>query len=97
MLFRSVFAAALVVGGVTLTILLLGTSLYLTRKKLRAAQADSTALRLNLATAESLVKAEPQTLVYWEQGQGLRIVTQTVWACPRATKAGCSPLGPAPA
>ena len=77
-----VFAAALVVGGVTLTILLLGTSLYLTRKKLRAAQADSTALRLNLATAESLVKAEPQTLVYWEQGQGLRIVTQTLIDVP---------------
>lgn len=73
-----IFAAALVVGGVSLTIILLGYGLYASRKKLRAALADNTALRLNLATADSLVKAEPQTLVYWEHGRGLRIVTQTL-------------------
>ncbi|MEQ1577403.1 MAG: hypothetical protein ABL894_07110, partial [Hyphomicrobium sp.] len=69
------FAAALVTGGVSLAFILLGFGLYTTRKKLRAAHSDNTALRLNLATAESLVKAEPQTLVYWEHGRGLRIVT----------------------
>lgn len=72
------FAAALVTGGVSLAFILLGFGLYTTRKKLRAAHSDNTALRLNLATAESLVKAEPQTLVYWEHGRGLRIVTQTL-------------------
>jgi len=73
-----VFAAALLAGGISLAVILLGTALFVTRRKLRAALAEAKALRLNLATAESLVKAEPQTLVYWEQGQGLRIVTQTL-------------------
>ena len=72
------FAAALVAGGVSLAFLLLGTLLYASRKKLRTIQSENSALRINLATAESLVKAEPQTLVYWEHGRGLRIVTQTL-------------------
>ncbi len=75
-------AAALLVGGVALTIMVLGYGLYKSRVKLRAALADNTALRLNLGTAESLVKAEPQTLVYWEHGRGLRIVTQTLSDVP---------------
>ncbi len=76
------FAAALVVGGVSLSLLLLGTALYSTRKKLRSVVAEAKALRLNLSTAESLVKAEPQTLVYWEHGQGLRVVTQSLSGVP---------------
>ncbi len=76
------FAAALITGGISLTLSLLGYALYATRKKLRASLSDAKTLRLNLATAESLVKAEPQTLIYWEHGKGLRVVTQALTDVP---------------
>lgn len=35
-------------------------------------------LRKNLLTAESIIKAEPQALVLWEQGQGVRVMMHTL-------------------
>jgi signal transduction histidine kinase len=35
-------------------------------------------LRRNLLTAEAIIKAEPQVLVFWEQGQGVRVMTHTL-------------------
>jgi signal transduction histidine kinase len=35
-------------------------------------------LRRNLLTAESIIKAEPQALVLWEQGQGVRVMMHTL-------------------
>jgi len=35
-------------------------------------------LRKNLLTAESIIKAEPQALVLWEQGQGVRVMVHTL-------------------
>jgi signal transduction histidine kinase len=39
-------------------------------------------LRKNLLTAESIIKAEPQVLVLWEQGQGVRVVVHTLAGIP---------------
>src|SRR3977135_3142734 len=35
-------------------------------------------LRKNLLTAEAIIKAEPQVLVFWEQGRGVRVMTHTL-------------------
>jgi signal transduction histidine kinase len=35
-------------------------------------------LRRNLLTAEAIIRAEPQVLVFWEQGQGVRVMTHTL-------------------
>src|SRR5262245_42243496 len=35
-------------------------------------------LRRNLLTAEAIIKAEPQVLVFWDQGQGVRVMTHTL-------------------
>ena len=35
-------------------------------------------LRRNLLTAEAIIKAEPQVLVFWEQGQGVRVMVHTL-------------------
>src|SRR5262245_7735186 len=35
-------------------------------------------LRKNLRTAESIIKAEPQALVLWEQGHGVRVIMHTL-------------------
>src|SRR6202008_998772 len=32
-------------------------------------------LRRDLLTAEAIIKAEPQVLVFWEQGQSVRVMT----------------------
>jgi signal transduction histidine kinase len=39
-------------------------------------------LRKNLLTAESIIKAEPQALVLWEQGSGVRVVVHTLAGIP---------------
>ena len=39
-------------------------------------------LRKNLLTAEAIIKAEPQVLVFWEQGQGVRVMTHTLASIP---------------
>src|SRR4029079_572726 len=43
---------------------------------------EVTELRRNLLTAEAIIKAEPQVLVFWEQGQGVRVMAHTLSAVP---------------
>ena len=40
--------------------------------------AEAAELRKNLLTAEAVIKAEPQVLVFWEQGQGVRVMVHTL-------------------
>ncbi len=70
--------AALVSGGVLLALYILVQLMGSMRREARAAEVESRELKRNLATAEALVKAEPQVLVYWEQGKGLKVVTHTL-------------------
>src|SRR4029079_1602128 len=39
-------------------------------------------LRKNLLTAEAIIRAEPQVLVFWEQGLGVRVMTHTLASVP---------------
>src|SRR6185436_14061708 len=39
-------------------------------------------LRRNLLTAEAVIKAEPQVLVFWDQGQGVRVMVHTLATIP---------------
>jgi signal transduction histidine kinase len=39
-------------------------------------------LRRNLLTAEAIIRAEPQVLIFWEQGQGVRVMTHTLTGVP---------------
>src|SRR5262245_48254887 len=39
---------------------------------------ETVELRKNLLTAEAIIKAEPQVLVFWEQGRGVRVMTHTL-------------------
>ena len=52
--------------------------------------AEETAeLRKNLLTAEAIIKAEPQVLVFWEQGQGVRVMAHTLGRRRRPAAAAC--------
>ncbi len=52
------------------------------RKEARFAKAESQHLRRNLASADAIIRAEPQVLIFWEQGQAVRIVSHTLTGIP---------------
>lgn len=74
--------AAVVAGAALLAIFSLISTVRVLRRKSHAAETQARDLQRNLVTAEALVKAEPQILIYWEQGKALKIVTQTLSGVP---------------
>ncbi len=46
-------------------------------REARVARSESADLKRSLAAADSIIRSEPQILVFWEQGQPLRIVAHT--------------------
>jgi signal transduction histidine kinase len=73
----------------TRTILLLSTGLggallvaarlhWASRRGTRSQSDEAVELRKNLLTAEAIIKAEPQVLVFWEQGRGVRVMVHTL-------------------
>ncbi len=52
------------------------------RKEASKAKAESQHLRRNLAAADAIIRAEPQVLIFWEQGQAVRIVSHTLTDVP---------------
>lgn len=48
------------------------------RREARDAKAEVQQLRRNLASADAIIRAEPQVLIFWEQGQAVRIVAHTL-------------------
>jgi signal transduction histidine kinase len=43
---------------------------------------EAVELRKNLLTAETIIKAEPQVLVFWEQGRGVRVMVHSLAGIP---------------
>ncbi len=54
------------------------TAMNATRKANARKTAEVQDLRRRLSSAEALIKAEPQVLIYWEQGKGLHVMAQTL-------------------
>ncbi|MGQ0455433.1 MAG: ATP-binding protein [Hyphomicrobium sp.] len=52
------------------------------RLEARAAKADSTQLRRNLAAADAIIRTEPQVLILWEPGHAVRIIAHTAPEAP---------------
>jgi signal transduction histidine kinase len=52
------------------------------RRSLASARAEATALRRSLLISEAVINAEPQIMIYWEQGRGLQILTSTLTSVP---------------
>ncbi len=73
---------ALVAGAALLGGYLMYETAGRARRQARLAEAEAKELRQRLSTAEALIRAEPQVLLYWEHGQAPRIVTQTLLGIP---------------
>lgn len=71
-----------VVGLISAMLLLTSVTVLqfvrLIRKDAQAAQLENAALRQRLMGAESIIKAEPQVLIYWEPGQPLSVVSHAL-------------------
>ncbi|MBS0239391.1 MAG: PAS-domain containing protein [Proteobacteria bacterium] len=75
-----------VVGIVAAAVFVAGLIIWHTasnaRKEASKAKAESQHLRRNLAAADAIIRAEPQVLVFWEQGQAVRIASHTLTGIP---------------
>lgn len=71
-------AGALAILGLALIWLSVGRA----RQEARAARAETARLKRGLTAADSIIRSEPQILVFWEQGQPLRIVAHTLRGIP---------------
>jgi len=74
--------AALIAG----TLLLAGALIWLTvvraRREARRARTESSGLKKSLTAADSIIRSEPQILLFWEQNQPLRMVAHTLKGIP---------------
>lgn len=76
--------AAVAIASMIL-LLIGGTTMQVVRGARRAAddlRAENARLHRRLASAEGIMKAEPQVLVYWEPGQQLQVLSQTLSTVP---------------
>jgi len=69
-------ASVLMLG--CLGVLFLARSLWTSRRKARLDRSEARRLNRNLATAEAMISAEPQVLVFWENSGPPQIVTHTL-------------------
>lgn len=78
--FRLAHLLALVVlaGAVGVAASVYWHSTSAARRVTRRRQDEIVELRRNLAAAEAVLKAEPQVLIYWEQGQSVKVAANTL-------------------
>ena len=77
-----VLAIASSVGLLVAAVVRMWHSTSLAQRIGRRKQDEIAELRRNLAAAESMLRAEPQALVYWEHGQSVRVVCHTLATVP---------------
>jgi signal transduction histidine kinase len=75
---RDVLAVTLLVAAASGAAGVVWYRLVTTRSSLLRSREEAQALRRSLLMNEAIIKAEPQVLIYWEQGQGLSIVAATL-------------------
>ncbi|MCH9765883.1 MAG: PAS-domain containing protein [Alphaproteobacteria bacterium] len=78
---RLLLIAGLSVAGVVAA-LLLARALWRARREARVGRSETRLLRRNLATAEAMIRAEPQVLVFWEHSRPPQVVTHTLTSVP---------------
>ena len=80
--FRHISLIALVAGAGFVAGLIVWHMTSSARREARYAKAESQQLRRNLAAADAIIRAEPQVLIFWEQGQAVRIVAHSLTTVP---------------
>jgi signal transduction histidine kinase len=79
---RYVALIALALGGTSIGGLIVWHISSVARREARLAKAESNQLRRDLAAADAIIRAEPQVLIFWEQGEAVRVVLHTLSGIP---------------
>ncbi len=79
---RDILAASLLVGTAAGLAGLTWYRLATARRSLARSREEALSLRRSLLMSDAIIKAEPQVLIYWEQGKGLSIVSATLTSVP---------------
>ncbi len=77
-----VLALAVTSGAMAVALALLWRSTRAARRMGSRREDETAELRRNLASAEAILKAEPQVLIYWQHGQSVRIAVNTLTTVP---------------
>jgi signal transduction histidine kinase len=80
--FRHIWLILAIAGSGLAVIAIVWRMGSVARREARTAKTESAQLRRNLAAADAIIRAEPQVLVFWEQGQAVRIVSHTLTSVP---------------
>ena len=80
--FSHVVLVALVGGALPAVGVVAWRALGVNRRRKQSRRDEITELRRSLATAEAILQAEPQVLVYWQQGQNVKIGVHTLSTVP---------------
>jgi len=75
-------AVGFVAGAVLLIGALLALTLLRAKREEKRAVTEAGELKRNLAVADSIIRAEPQILLYWEQNQPLRVAAFSLRGVP---------------
>ena len=70
--------ATLAGSGILVVLALIWLLAGRARREAKATRSENANLKRSLAAADSIIRSEPQILVFWEQGQPLRIVAHTL-------------------
>jgi signal transduction histidine kinase len=71
-------ALAIILGGASLAGYSVLTLVRSSRKAEKSATTENRDLRRKLASTEALIKAEPQILIHWEQGEAASVIAHTL-------------------
>jgi signal transduction histidine kinase len=77
-----VLALSVTSGAMAVALALLWRSTRAARRLGHRREDETAELRRNLASAEAILKAEPQVLIYWQHGQSVRIAVNTLTTVP---------------
>jgi signal transduction histidine kinase len=77
-----VLALAVSCGAMAVAMALLWRSTHAARRRGERRDEETAELRRSLAAAEAILKAEPQVLIHWQQGQGVKIAAHTLTTVP---------------
>ncbi|MGD9802454.1 MAG: ATP-binding protein [Hyphomicrobiaceae bacterium] len=77
-----VLALAVTSGAMAVALALLWRSTRAAQRIGMRREDEAAELRRNLASAEAILKAEPQVLIYWQHGQRVRIAVNTLSTVP---------------
>jgi signal transduction histidine kinase len=79
---QPIATGALVAAGVLLAGALIWLTVVRAKREERRAVAEASGLKRSLAAADSIIRSEPQILLFWEQNQPIRVVAHTLKGIP---------------